>query len=84
MVNIGEAKDRFSELLRMVEAGEEVVVARDGTPIAEIVKKRRPERIPGRLKGQFEIGDDFDDPLPDDVLALFYDGPVFPPDDVDA
>lgn len=79
-VNIGEAKDRFSELIRMVEDGEQVVVARNGTPIVEIVPKRRPERIPGRLKGKFVVPDDIDEPLDAALLALFYGGPIFPPE----
>lgn len=79
-VNIGEAKDRFSELVRRAESGEEVVIARDGAPVVAL-RRHVPERIPGRLKGKFVVPADFDDPLPDEILNQFYNGPVFP--DVD-
>lgn len=79
-VNIHQAKANLSRLIQRVEAGEEIVIARGGKPVARLVP-RAPERKPrvfGRLKGRIKIADDFDDPLPDELLAAFYDGPVFP------
>lgn len=73
-VNIHEAKKNLSKLLALVEAGEEVVLARDGKPIAKIVHlaQKLSPREPGLCKGQFVVPDDFNDPLPDDLLELFY------------
>ena len=72
-VNVHEAKTQLSKLLAQVEAGEEVVVARDGKPVARLVPlaPRLVPRKPGLCKGQFVVPDDFNDPLPDDELALF-------------
>jgi len=73
-VNVHEAKTHFSKLLRRIEAGEEVIIARGGKPVAKLVPlddatKRRQF---GRDKGKMWIADDFDAPLPDDILAEFY------------
>jgi prevent-host-death family protein len=76
-VNIHAAKTHFSRLIERVEAGEEVVVARAGKPVAKIVPFR-PEPAPrklGLMKGVFIIPDDFDDPLPDEM----FDTALFPP-----
>jgi prevent-host-death family protein len=75
-VNIHEAKTNLSSLVSRVEAGEGVVIARAGIPVARLVpvkskKKKRPDRRPGFLKGKIWLGPDFDDPLPDDILAAF-------------
>lgn len=66
-VNVLEAKTQLSRLLARVEQGEEIVIARDGKPVAILTPavKRLP-RVPGRLKGKITIGDDFDDPLPEE------------------
>jgi prevent-host-death family protein len=80
-VNIHETKTHLSKLLARVEAGEEIVIARAGKPIAKIV--RLPSR-PRRRKGGFwkglgiVVADDFNDPLPPEILAEFEDGPIFP------
>jgi len=73
-VNIHAAKTQLSRLLEQVEAGEEIVIARAGKPIARIVPlaQAQPRRRLGLLAGQFTVADDFDAPLPDDVLDLFY------------
>lgn len=65
-VNVLEAKTQLSRLLARVEQGEEIIIARDGKPVAILTSaaKRLP-RAPGRLKGQITIGDDFDEPLPE-------------------
>lgn len=60
--------------LRRVEAGESLVVVRDGHAVAEIKPSDRPALEPrpaGLSKGLFTVPDDFDDPLPDDVLDGF-------------
>lgn len=73
VVNIHEAKTHLSRLLADVAAGEEIVIARAGKPIARIVPVagKRPERVLGIDKGCVVIGDDFDAPLPDEMLAGF-------------
>jgi len=73
-VNIHEAKTQLSRLLRRVAEGEEITIARAGVPVAKLVavppaNRRRPL---GAMEGQFYIAEDFDAPLPDDLLALFY------------
>ncbi|HWD37442.1 MAG TPA: type II toxin-antitoxin system prevent-host-death family antitoxin [Fimbriimonas sp.] len=71
-VNVHEAKTHLSKLLEEVEAGEEVVIARGGKPVARLVGiEEKPPRIIGLLKGKLVVPDDFDDPLPDDILDLF-------------
>jgi prevent-host-death family protein len=72
-VNVHEAKTNLSKLLRRVEQGEEIVIARDGTPVVRLVAFRRgPARLkPGAWKGRFRTPDDFNAPLPDDLLDAF-------------
>lgn len=62
-----DAKTRLSELVAAAEAGEDVVLARNGTPAARLVairEEHRPVQL-GRLAGQIALGDDFDAPLED-------------------
>jgi prevent-host-death family protein len=62
-VNVHEAKTQLSRLLQAVEKGEEVVIARNGTPVARLVphvEERRP-REPGWAKGRIEILEGFDE-----------------------
>lgn len=71
VVNVQEAMTHLSRLLERVEAGEEIVLARSGTPIARLVAYRLAPRRLGQLRGQIVIADDFDDPLPAEVLNAF-------------
>jgi prevent-host-death family protein len=72
-VNIHEAKTHLSRLLNRVCAGEEVIIAKAGKQVARIVpfEQARRERIPGLDRGIIEVSDDFDAPLPDEVLESF-------------
>jgi len=72
-VNVHEAKTHFSKLLKRVEKGESVLIARNGTPIAELrpIVEKRIERRFGELRGRITIPDDFNAPLPDDILDAF-------------
>ena len=72
-VNIHEAKTRLSQLIEQVEAGGEVVIARAGSPVARLVaiEGQRPRRVLGALAGQAVIPDDFNAPLPNDLLDAF-------------
>lgn len=71
-VNTHEAKTHFSELLRRVCDGEEIIVANRGVPVARIVPLRESRsRILGKYKGQIKIADDFDAPLPEEIQNAF-------------
>ena len=71
-VNIHEAKTHLSELLQRIAAGEEVVIARAGKPIAKLVpyREERQPRQPGGWENVW-ISDDFDDELPEEIAAAF-------------
>lgn len=71
VVNVQEAKTHLSRLLERVEAGEEIVLARAGNPIARLVRFQPGPRTLGQLKGRILIAEDFDDPLPSQVLDAF-------------
>ena len=66
-VNVHEAKTHFSELLQKVEAGEQVIIARSGKPVARLIaiKPKRAPRPLGTGKGDFVVPDDFDAPMAD-------------------
>ena len=73
-VNIYEAKTRLSELVDQASRGETVIIAKAGTPLARLMPLGNgPKRklVFGLMKGKIEIADDFDAPLPDDILAAF-------------
>ena len=72
-VNIHAAKTHLSRLLNEVAAGEEIVIAKAGKPVARLVpfEPRREPRRPGLMKGKIRIADDFDDPLPEEIMAAF-------------
>ncbi len=76
VVNTHEAKTNLSRLLDEVQEGEEVVIARGNRPMARLVpySAKRPTRRPGYLKGKIRVADDFDAPLPDDVIDDFETG----------
>jgi prevent-host-death family protein len=81
-VNIFEAKTQLSKLIAMVENGEEVVIARAGKPVVRLTKLKQEKKpiIFGLLEGKIHVADDFDAPLPPEILAEFEDGPIFPPE----
>jgi prevent-host-death family protein len=69
-VNVHEAKTHFSQLLERAHAGEEIVIAKGGTPYARLVPLAAPKpREPGILNGK--LGKTFFDPLPDDELEAW-------------
>jgi prevent-host-death family protein len=71
-VNMHEAKSTLSQLVSAVEAGEEVILARDGKPVARLVPIHagRRRRL-GRWKGKVRMSGDFDAPLDPDELAAW-------------
>ena len=70
-VNIHEAKTHLSRLVEEAAAGRDIVIARNGKPVARLValNASREPRTPGALKGQIHIGDDFDSPLPPELAS---------------
>jgi prevent-host-death family protein len=73
LVNVHQAKTNLSQLLQDVERGEEVVIARAGTPIARLVSwSPPPHRVaaPGAMRGAIDVAADFDEPLDELFDAL--------------
>jgi prevent-host-death family protein len=72
-VGVHEAKTHLSRLLQRVAEGEEVLIKRGNEPVARLVDARvRPAKRPlGTERGVFEVPENFDDPLPDDLLDMF-------------
>ena len=72
ITNISEAKAQLSALIEKVKAGQEVIIAKAGSPVAKLVQYKRSEepRNPGDLRGKIKIADDFDE-LPDDIAEAF-------------
>ena len=72
-VNIHVAKTHFSSLVERAANGEEIIITKAGKPVARLmplaVLARR--RLPGLLKGKIKIADDFDAPLPEEILRQF-------------
>lgn len=72
VVNVHEAKTHLSRLLAQVEAGEDVVIARNGKPVARIVRvEKQGKRQFGSMKGRIKLDDSFFDPLPEEELAAW-------------
>lgn len=72
-VNVYEAKTHLSQLLDRAAAGEEIVIARAGRPVARLVAlsgTSSQRRAPGAWRGKVSIADDFDE-LPDEMDAAF-------------
>lgn len=71
-VNVHEAKTQLSRLLALVEAGEDVTIARNGKPVARLVPcEQRGKPTFGSLKGKISIDDSFFDPLPEEELRAW-------------
>ena len=71
--NVHEAKTHFSAILALVAAGEEVLVAKAGRPVAVIAPYKSPakKRVPGAFKGQFTVPDSFFEPMDDEFMKHF-------------
>jgi prevent-host-death family protein len=72
-VNIHEAKTQLSKLLRRVAAGEEILIAKRGVPVARLVAvpAGNRKRAVGAYGDTIKIANDFDAPLPDEILDAF-------------
>jgi len=73
MVSTHEAKTHLSRLLDEIQEGESVIIARGNKPVARLVPYdgKRARRTPGTLKGKIRVHDDFDSPLPEEIMASF-------------
>lgn len=70
-LNLYEAKTQLSALVEQAAAGEEIIIAKNGKPMAKLVPfKQRPLRKPGKHKGKIWMSHDFDAPMPDVVDAF--------------
>jgi prevent-host-death family protein len=71
-VNVHAAKTHLSRLLEEVEAGEEIVLARSGRPVARLIpfKPRHDPRVPGVWRGRIRMAPDFD-ATPDELISSF-------------
>ncbi|MGA2470059.1 MAG: type II toxin-antitoxin system prevent-host-death family antitoxin [Solirubrobacteraceae bacterium] len=81
-VNVGQAKTDLSKLLARVEAGEDIEIARDGVPVARLVRIVPPTgpgarflQARGSLKGRISIGEDFEF-TEEELDELFFDRPA--------
>ena len=80
-LNMHEAKTHLSRYIARVEAGEKILLCRRNEPVAEIrplPRERKKPRPIGLCRGQFTIPESFFDPLPDDFMEAFENGPVSP------
>ena len=73
IVNLYDAKTSLSQLVDRAAAGEEIVIAKSGRPMARLVplRRRTAPRPLGLLRGQVTLGDDFDAPLPEGTARAF-------------
>ena len=73
MINIHDAKTHFSRLVERAAAGETVVIARAGKPVAKLTRLESPDEAQrlGFLAGQATVPDDFDEWGRDDIRHLF-------------
>ena len=73
-ITVQEIQNNPSKYLNQVEAGESFIIVQENKPIAElkpITKNKKPTRPFGLCKGEFTVPDDFDAPLPEDILDTF-------------
>jgi prevent-host-death family protein len=73
-ITIHKAKTNLSRLIEDACQGEEIIIARGTKPMVRLVPVSNPrgERKPGRLKGKFELGPEFFEPLPQEELDLWW------------
>ena len=73
LFNLYDAKTHLSELVDRAAAGEEIVIAKNGKALAKLgpLPTLKPSRLPGGWEGSVWIADDFDAPLPDNIIRAF-------------
>lgn len=71
-VNIHVAKTQFSKLIARVQNGEEILIAKAGRPVARLIPAGSgARRVPGSGRDKLTIADNFDDPLPPELMKFF-------------
>jgi prevent-host-death family protein len=73
IINIDQAQTQLYQLIESVRNGEDVVLSEAGNPVARLVvyQNAKQNRQPGLWEGQVVMAEDFDDDLPDEILAGF-------------
>jgi prevent-host-death family protein len=81
-VNVHAAKTHLSRLVEEAAAGAEIVIAKAGKPMARLVPlaPAMPGKRPLGLLAGREIPKEYYEPLPDDIIDMMYNGPIFPED----
>lgn len=64
-LNLYDAKTQLSSLVDQAAAGKEIIIAKNGKPMARLVPFKQPLRKPGKYKGKIWMSKDFDAPMPD-------------------
>lgn len=80
-VNIHAAKTNLSRLVEEAASGKEVIIAKAGVPMVRLVPVKSAEqkkRPPGLGIGRLKIPPELYEPLPDEIIDQFYNGPIFP------
>ena len=70
-INIHEAKTQMSKLVDRAQSGEEFIIAKAGKPVARLAPLGKVKRKLGILNGKIQVPDNFNAPLPEEVLAGF-------------
>ncbi len=80
-INIHEAKTHLSRFVEQAAAGEEIIIAKAGKPMAKLVPLLRTpsRRNLGMFKGKLNVPDNFDAPLSNEVVGLFENSEIEPP-----
>ena len=75
-VNIHQAKTNLSRLIERVQSGEVIVISKAGKPVAKLspLEPVAKPRTVGLLKGKLKLSEDFDAPLPAEILEAFTGG----------
>lgn len=74
-INIHEAKTHLSRLVEQAAAGEEIIIAKAGKPVARLCPLHVPRKLPrslGILEGELHVLDDIDTPFKEEIAAMFY------------
>ena len=80
IVNIYEAKTQFSKLIKRARAGQEIIIADAGTPVARLVAIESPKRarVLGQDRGKIVISPGALEPMDAEELAAWEDQPILP------
>lgn len=75
-LNIYEVKTNLSKLVDQAHNGETIIIAKSGKPWAKIIPfdEQKKQFKFGTMKGKIKIADDFNEPLPDEIIDLFEKG----------